>query len=486
MSIAKITCNLSFFLLFVSLQAQQTAAYRIELQTPKMQDSVLYLGRYQGHKTYLIDTAYKQANTNVFVFEGQHLPPTGLYFIANNAKKNLIDLIISEQSHHFTLKATKGFDVKDIKYVHSKENKGLHSYLKLAAQNYAYVVPLQARLPILKNQNSDSVAIIKAEMKQRHTAELAYRQKLLKQYPTGYLPILFHLLDNVEDNQTYIDASTDKQGNLDTLQWYNLRKQHYWDNIDLKNDNVLYNPFIGGKIENYFDNYVLFFDIDSLTTEIDNFMNSLLPNSDMYMYSLWLLLNKYERSEIMGHDAVLVHMADTYFTHPGKKIHKIIAQNIVKKANARRPILIGHVAPELRGKDSTLRQHALSEIQARFTILAFWNPACYHCEEEMPLLLEYYKKNKAKYNLEVIGVCSTPDFKGFTSKLKEWKPDFLNILPMTERFSDPDYNYMETYQVDGTPLLFLLDKDKRIIAKDFGVQHIDMLIEDYLQRQKNH
>ncbi len=484
MSIAKITCGLSFFLLFVSLRAQQTEAYRIEVQPPKMQDSVLFLGRYQGHKTYLVDTAYKQPESSVFVFEGQKTLPTGLYFIANNAKQNLIDLIISEQSHHFTLKAKKGFDVGDVKYVHSKENKGLQAYLKLAASNYAYVAPLQARLPILKAQSSDSVAIIKAEMERRHKAETVYRQKLLKQYTDGYLPTLFHLLSNVEDDPTYIDAATDKDGRLDTLQWYALRKQHYWDHIDLKKDEVLHNPFIGGRIEDYFDNYVLFFDIDSLQTEIDHFMRRLTPDSDMYMYSLWLLLNKYERSNMMGHDAVLVHMADTYFAHPSKKIHKIIAENIVKKANERRPILIGKVAPELKGKDSTLREHALSEIKAQFTVLVFWNPTCYHCDDEMPLLLDFYHKNKEKYGLEVIGACNTPDFIGFTSKLKEWNPDFVNILPATEHFPNPAYNYMATYQVDGTPLLFLLDKDKKIIAKDFGVQHLDMLIQDYLKRFK--
>ncbi len=484
MNIIKITYSLSFFFLFVSLQAQQTEAYRIELETPETQDKVLYLGRYHGHKTYLVDTAYKRANTNVFVFEGQQKLPNGLYFIANNAKKNLADLIISKQSHHFTIQATKGFNIKDIKYINSKENKALQSYLKLTAKHYVQMTPLQARLPILQAKNSDSVAIIKAQIAEKRKIEFAYRQKLIKQYPNDFLAVLLHLLDNVDNHKTYIETATDTKGHLDTLQWYNLRKQHYWDHINLKSDEVLHNPFIGGKIDDYFDNYVLFFDIDSLTMEIDNFINKLLPDSDMYMYSLWFLLNKYERSNMMGHDAVLVHMADKYFKHPGKKVHKTIAQNIVKKANARRPILIGHIAPELRGKDSTLREHALNEVQAQFTILVFWNPTCYHCDDEMPLLIDYYHKNKTKYNLEIVSACNTPDFTGFTSKLKEWKPDFLNILPMTERFPNPDYNYMETYQIDGTPLLFLLDKNKRIIAKDFGVQHIDMLINDYLKVQQ--
>lgn len=480
MTSIKTTCALLFFLIFAHLGAQNSHAYRIEIEAPSVEDTVLYLGRYHGHKTYLIDTAYRHDGS--FVFEGDKPLATGLYLLANNAKRNLMDMIVSESSQRYSIKAPKGFDIHNVKFVNSKENKRMQAYLIMAADNYAQAMRLRQRMSVVQSQQPDSVPIIQRQLDDNHKKEYAYRLKMIHKWPNSFLADVMHLLNNVDDDATYRAAATGAQGQLDSLRWYQVRKQHYWDHIKLQDDRLLRTPFLGRRIDDYFDHYV-FFEADTVMTAIDHFLAQMRPGGEMYVYSLWYLLNKYEQSTVMGHDAVLVHLADTYFAEPIEGIHPVIAKNIVKKANARRSILIGRKAPELRGKDSTLRERALSDITAPFTIIAFWNPACSHCREEMPLLQDYYHKNKAKYGLAVMGVSTTPDPKSFAEKIKQWQLDFVNVRPMTERGKAPEYDYVATYHVDGTPLMYLLDRDKKIIAKHFGVQHLDMIIQHYLQQQ---
>lgn len=482
MTLRKMTFSLLFFVFIAPLLAQNSQAYRLQIEAPIISDTVLYLGRYHGHKTYLVDTAYRDKQASVFVFEGSESLPEGLYLLANNRMQNLMDMVISEQSHHFTIKVNKAFDVRNVKFVGSKENKRLQAYLSLSAKHYEKSKLWRERLPILKAKDSDSVALIQAQIDKMSAKEYKMRQAIIRKAEGTVVADLMHLLNNVEADENLRLQYTNAKAEVDSVAWYYGRQKHYWDAIDLKSDRVLYNPFIGRRIDDYFDNYVLF-EVDSVNVAIDDFMGRLRKGGNMYVYALWYLLNKYEQSQVMGQDAVLVHMADTYFKDSIPGVHPIIADNIVKKAEARRAILIGAKAPNIIGKDTSSTERSLYNLQGDFTIVAFWNPSCSHCREEMPALLSYFHQHKETYNLSVMGVCTSPDPVSFSAKSREWQIDFCNVLPITERFAETACNFKETYQVDATPALYLLDKDKNIIAKHFGVEHIDLLIKHY-QKQK--
>jgi hypothetical protein len=45
-------------------------------------------------------------------------------------------------------------------------------------------------------------------------------------------------------------------------------------------------------------------------------------------------------------------------------------------------------------------------------------------------------------------------------------------------------NFRQLYDMRSTPTLYLLDKDKRIVAKNIGVTDLDNLIQEKLKQQK--
>lgn len=110
------------------------------------------------------------------------------------------------------------------------------------------------------------------------------------------------------------------------------------------------------------------------------------------------------------------------------------------------------------GKEVKLSDYAG---KGNFVLIDFWASWCGPCREEMPTVVEAYKKYKAK-GFEVVGVSLDEDqaewMKGIKalniswpqmSDLKAWKSD---VVPL--------------YGIRGIPHTVLLDKEGTIIAKD--------------------
>ena len=84
------------------------------------------------------------------------------------------------------------------------------------------------------------------------------------------------------------------------------------------------------------------------------------------------ITSTYERSKIMGMDAVFVHMVEKYYINgecdwvKEKQLEKII-----ERANRISPNMIGKKPPNLIFKDAFDKYHSLYHLQAKYTILSF-------------------------------------------------------------------------------------------------------------------
>jgi thiol-disulfide isomerase/thioredoxin len=120
-------------------------------------------------------------------------------------------------------------------------------------------------------------------------------------------------------------------------------------------------------------------------------------------------------------------------------------------------------------------------------------------KKEMPLLAEVHKKMKEKgVSVDVYAVSDHHD-KEWMKFIKDNKMgDFVNVaLPqiyfekqeMAREVIQKGYtdlkslNYRTTFDVFSTPKVFLLDKDKKILAKQLEAEQIETLI-DALTRDK--
>ena len=264
--------------------------------------------------------------------------------------------------------------------------------------------------------------------------------------------------------------------NPDSVKWirnYLYNKDHYFDNIDLTDERLLRTPILYSKLDAFFTN-VLIQAPDSINREIDKLIKRCSPDYKVFQFVSVYLFNHFRESEIMGHDAVMVKLADDiYLSGKADWVTKEFKDDLRKQIDLIRPNLIGKKAENIVMDSYKGIFVSLYDVEKDFTILYFWEPDCGHCKEATPKLKVYYDKPK-DYSLEVFAVCTTSDKAKWTRYIEDNKLIWINGWD-PKRSSHFDYYY----NVQSTPTVYILDKNKKIIAKKLSVEEIGSFIDNY-------
>jgi thiol-disulfide isomerase/thioredoxin len=264
--------------------------------------------------------------------------------------------------------------------------------------------------------------------------------------------------------------------NPDSVRWvrnYNYNKDHFFDNIDLNDERLLRTPLLYARLDAFFSS-VLIQAPDTINKEIDKLIKKCSGNHKIFQFISVYLFNHFRESEIMGQDAVMVKIADDiYLSGKADWVSKEFKDDLRKQIDLMRPNLIGKKAENLVMDSYNGIFVSLYDVEKDFTILYFWEPNCGHCQEATPKLKVYYDKPK-DYSLEVFAVCTTSDKAKWTKYIEDNKLTWINGWD-PKRSSHFDYYY----NIQSTPTVYILDKNKKIIAKKLGVEEIGPFIDNY-------
>jgi thiol-disulfide isomerase/thioredoxin len=224
---------------------------------------------------------------------------------------------------------------------------------------------------------------------------------------------------------------------------------------------------------------------DSLIKDIDYKLLLARTNPEMYKFLLNWVTDEYISPKYMGQDAVFVHLYEQYHskgitTWLNDKQHEAITRRaFMVMAN-----LIGEKAADLEFVNTSDKPAALYNVEAEYTVVVFWDPTCGHCKEEIPRIDSIYRANWQKKNVKIYAVLSENE------KLKsEWLTyikehniaDWINVYQTKESVEteakEQKPSYRQLYDVTLTPTLYLLDKEKRIVAKKLTLEQINELLE---------
>jgi thiol-disulfide isomerase/thioredoxin len=230
-----------------------------------------------------------------------------------------------------------------------------------------------------------------------------------------------------------------------------------------------------GRVDAYFDRVLLPVP-DTLSKYADILIAKAKPNRKMYQYLLSHLLTKFQSSQIMGMDAVFVHIAEKYYLSSEVDwINDNIREKIQERVADLKPNLIGKVAPNLKLMDINSKPQELHAIKSKITVVYFWEPACSHCKKVTPVLNGYYKKYKDK-GLEVYAVYTQGEQDKWKEYIKNNELNWINVWDPTRQSL-----YHRLYDIYSTPIIYVLDKDKKIIAKRIPVESLERFLEDELK-----
>ncbi|MEJ2112480.1 MAG: TlpA disulfide reductase family protein [Flavobacteriaceae bacterium] len=174
-----------------------------------------------------------------------------------------------------------------------------------------------------------------------------------------------------------------------------------------------------------------------------------------------------------SYDDVANHIAEKYLIQIAKKSNNT---ELLNKMALFKSLSIGSNAPDftLRVKENDVfvsKQLSQINIAEKYIIL-FWSSTCSHCLAEIPQL-QAYIKNLEKGKLKVIAVGLEDDSENWKKQAINY-PNFIHVLGLKKW----DNEIGNDYNVVATPTYFLLDKDKKIIAKPYDFEELKVILED--------
>ncbi len=440
--------------------------YQIRFQVKGIKDTTCLIANYYGNGTYIKDTL-KVDHSGKFTFKASEDLPRGIYLVVIT-DKNYFEFIVN-QDKKFSMVTEKIDPAGKMVITGSPENSLFYDYLHFNRDLFNESKELQNQQKKVKS--TDSLKIIDQKINTINEQTVKYKLDLVEKHPDSFVAFFIRAMKEPEVPEIPVLAN----GRKDSTFAYRYFRNHFWDGTDFTDDRLLRTPVFHSKLVKYFDK-VLLQTPDSIISESDRLIGIARPNAEMYKYLVWFTTWHYENSEIMGMDKVFVHVVDQYYvTNQTPWVNATVRDNLIKKANKIRPLLIGSKAPNMIMMDTTNQLVSMYDIKAKFLILLFWDPDCGHCEQEIPKIKKFYDENQALYDIKIMTICSDTSLVKMKTSLHKRGMNWINVNGPRSLTG----NYHDQYDVQTTPVIFILNENKVILAKQLGAEQISLFIRNY-------
>ena len=254
-----------------------------------------------------------------------------------------------------------------------------------------------------------------------------------------------------------------------SLGW--AQNTYFWDGIETFDGPTDENPILASQLDFYFDKLVVPLP-DSITLEISRLVERTENHTDLRDFILWHLLEKYRHPEYMSQDQVFVYLYDQYFSQLEiKDLNKTNLALIRDKAETFRRLALFNLAPNFVINDSV----DLHSVESDYTVLFFFDHDCDVCQQEMQQMDSVCAIHP---EITVLAIDMNPDSSGESSGGFEIRPQGNGDLKSPiqhHRITNPS-ELIGLYDIETTPLIYVFDRDKRIIAKKIRAKQIPLIL----------
>lgn len=496
----KLLLTLSLIFAFATFTHAQ-GGYEIKINFKGCKDTMAYLVKYTFDQQYIADTCKKVKN-GLIIFKGKKELDKGVYTLVSQEKSIYFDFFINE-NQKFSINTDAADIVNTLKSFGNKENELFFTYIK-------YITNKNQEFGKLRDQTKgkskeDSTKFMNEKLKNLNDEVKKFEKEFMdKNKGTFVYDVL-----NLKTEKEPAEIPKAKNGRPDSVYQYYYYKAHFFDGIDFKDERIVRTPFFDDRVKKYFESVILQHP-DTVIQEIDKVLAKTGGNTTcnlIYKLLLGHFTYKYEQSKIMGFDKVFVHIVDKYIANdPTKCALQVYNEETIKKIKERvdimRNLLLEAKVSELYMIDTVYGRPVLKmgfdtaktsksctdlyyknvdkltpmfktlyQVNAKYTVLVFWASDCGHCQTEIPKLKEALDKIKGKIDYKVFAVQTKEDFDAWRKFIIDKKLDFINVF-------DPIHlnNLKERFDIYSTPVIYILDKDKKIKAKRLGAEQVvDML-----------
>ena len=442
--------------------------YKIDVEITDLQNKEIYLGYYYGDKTYVSDTITLDSNGKG-TFKGDSLLDEGMYLVVMPTK-NYFDILVGKDQE-FSLKTTSSGLMKDLEIKGSEVNESLNKFQQFMMNQNIEVNKLQKRLKE-QAESSDSIEIIEKKLEELSNEVKNYWNETIKKNSENFLGVVVKAMKNPEIPEYEVPEEVE---NKDSAQWfysYNYNRAHYFDNIDFTDERLIRTPIFHNKLKTYFTKIIVQ-DPDTINKYIDLVTEDAIKSYEMFQYVIRFFYNTFGQSNIMGMDKVFVHVADNYYlTDKVDWLDEETLEKMKEQVAKHRFNLLGNTAQDLKMETMHSEYTKLYDVHSKYTLLIFWEPNCGHCKKVVPAAHKLYQ-NYTRDEFEIVAIYTQTDKEEWTRYIEEkGYDDWINAW-------DPYNltNFRFFYNIYSTPTLYLLDEDKKIVAKRVSIETVRNILD---------
>lgn len=448
---------------------QSYGQHNIEFEIENYDQDTVVIGYYVLDRQLVWDTILAESKGK---FVLNDTIDQGVYILLTLPDNEFLQFIVNEDESAFKMK----FDFKDktnVKFEGSQENQVFQDYVDFLNIKRPISDQLRDTIAALNEANlpyapfQEELEIVNAEV-------IKMQNDIIEQYPDLISTLLIKA--NREIELPEFDDS--EKGQMAQYRYY---KSHYFDHIELDNPKSLRTPFLYNRVDFYI-NKLTSSHPDSIIQSIDSILLWMEPAKETYKYYLSHFLNTYIQPKIIGYDAIFVHLADNYYGS-GKAdwVDEETLLKIADRAKRVKPVLLGKTGANIEVFQEDGTPISIDSIDYEYLVLLFWAPDCGHCKKSMPGFVEFNEKYKEK-GIKTFAICT---------KLKDKVADCWEMIEeknmhgfinAADEFHKSRFKIK--YNVDTTPKIFILDRDRKILMKNVGASQLEKVFEEIFKKEE--
>lgn len=395
---------------------------------------------------YISNVSVNEAGDFEFQLDSTH--NAGMYRLvyALPQEENNFDIIYNAREDiEFNYNTETGID-----FVNSIENKLITSYTTSMG------VVSNSIGNFFRQESTDTLALHNIFVTQKQT------QQEFEKAAEGTIALNFikanrpYIPEEFQDIKTYVQ---------------NLRT-HFFNAVDFDNEILQSSNFLIERTLNYVFGMASKgeTEIEIYKTNIDDVVMAMASAKDTV--KLTLLKIVWQQMADTNIEEVANYIADTYILDLATTLGDAA---LVEELNLYKNTSIGAIAPdfdfelELNGKKQTTKLSRYNE--AERYLLVFWSSSCGHCLKAMPELYSYIESKDQKHIKAILVGLEDEPFKWRNETFNY--PNFIHVLGLGKW----NNSIGKAYNVKATPFYYILDKDKKIIAKPYDLEALKTFLD---------
>jgi len=461
--IKRTTCLIAF--LCVGIPYLHGQSWLIQGTIENAEEGPLLLASFYGDRFRVVDSMETTSGSFYFVLPGDAIP--GIYRIIYadrigevRNQNRFVEFIFNGENMEIFVAST---DFGPVPYFeNSLENLVYREFMDFELGYEAELMTLYGQLYPGRTGTEDQNSVV-GRYNELQWERKSYMDSLTHLYPHLYAVRVMNAF-----RSPYVPGEMSHLQRIDTL------KQCFFDHAAIDDPALLFSPVYTYKLIDYLSLYKDgTLDMDQQEEQFIEAMDQIMVNvsrdQELRAFVVEFLL---EGFDLLNMEKVQMHLADNYLD---EACESDIVELVLSRMEGYKKMIPGEQAPDFVLRDVEGKTHQLSRMTHPWVLVMFWSSTCEGCRRLMPELHQWYLMENT-LNMEVVAISIDTSAANFEYMYKQLLPKWITSHdPLGWHGKIPS-----DYHVYATPSLFLLDRQRNIVARPTSFRQFQRAVKKLL------